>query len=131
MVTQGERFSVVLEQGPLVCARWSPEIVLQEQDADLLIGGIRLALPGHRVHLLMFLNGMSSLSQKALARFADRAPLSAVGLVGPSILDQALIELYTELYRPAFPVGYFDVEESARAWLSMQVRDPAIGMDRS
>lgn len=124
MVIPMERYSVVVERGPLVCVRWSPEIVLHQRDAHLLIGAIRAALPGQRVHLLMFLNGMSSLSQKALARFAVDAPLSAVGLVGPSILDQALIELYTELYRPTFPVGYFDVEGSARAWLSLQAADP-------
>ncbi|KNC19390.1 hypothetical protein AC792_06565 [Arthrobacter sp. RIT-PI-e] len=114
---------MVLERGPLVCARWSPEIVMQAQDADLLIGSIRATLPGHRVHLLMFLNGMASLDQQALARFASGAPLSAVGLVGPSILDRALIELYVELYRPAFPVGYFETEGPARSWLAEQVHE--------
>ncbi len=114
------RFTVELEQGTLVRVCWEPRIVMVGSDGALLTAEIDRSLPGRRVHLLMLLNGMTALSQTALAYFADRAPLSAVGLVGPSVLDQPLIELYLEVYRPPFPMSYFDHEHETRAWLGNQ-----------
>lgn len=119
-----DRFSVQLEENGLVSVRWEPRIVLRDADGEQLTAQLRSALPGLRVHLLMFLNGMESLSQDSLAYFARRAPLSAVALVAPSVLDQALIELYLEVYRPPYPVGYFQDGASARAWLGLQ---PTLG----
>lgn len=116
------RFSVAVEDGGLVCVVWSPAIILHDSDGAVLTAGIREALPGRRVHLLMYLNGMVSLSQDALAYFARRAPLSAVALVGPSVLDQPLIELYLEVYRPPFPVAYFEQGRAARRWIDGQPR---------
>jgi hypothetical protein len=114
------RFTVTVEGGHVVSARWAPGIVLRDTDGASLTDELRATMPGQRVHLVMFLNGMVSLSQDALAFFARRAPLSAVALVGPSVLDQALIELYLEVYAPPFPVGYFDGEPEARSWLALQ-----------
>ncbi|THJ66510.1 hypothetical protein E8P82_08635 [Arthrobacter echini] len=111
------RYTVTVEQGTLVRVTWAPAIVLHHSDGALLTADIESALPRRRVHLLMLLNGMASLSQAALAYFAKRAPLSAVALVGPSVLDQPLIELYVELYQPPFPVGYFETEATASSWL--------------
>lgn len=114
------RFTVELEQGTLVRVCWAPGIVMVGSDGALLTAEIDRSLAGRRVHLLMLLNGMTALSQNALAYFADRAPLSAVGLVGPSVLDQPLIELYLEVYRPPFPLSYFDQEHAERVWLEGQ-----------
>lgn len=114
------RFTVVLEREAFVTTRWAPNIVLHDSDGELLTEELRAAFPDSRVHLLMLLNGMTSISQDALAYFAKHAPLAAVGLVGPSVLDQALIELYMELYQPPFPVGYFEHEAPARSWLARQ-----------
>lgn len=126
MKSGNTRFSIAVEEGGIVCVRWAPSIVLHDSDGKLLTARIREALPDRRVRLLMSLNGMSSLSQNALAYFARHAPLSAVSLVGPSILDQPLIELYLELYRPPFTIAYFDLEEPARSWLAAQPSsDPA------
>ncbi|WP_104118942.1 hypothetical protein [Arthrobacter sp. B1805] len=120
----GARFAVVPEQHGLVLVQWAPAIVLRDSDGASLTAEVQLHRPGHRVHLLMFLNGMTSLSQDALAYFAKRAPLSAVALVGPSILDQPLIELYVEVYHPPYPVEYFEREGPARDWL---LRQPTLG----
>lgn len=119
------RFTVTLEGGGTVCVRWTPAIVLRDSDGEQLVAGIRDLLPGRRVPLLMFLNGMVSLSQDALAFFARRAPLSAVALVGPSVLDQPLIELYVEVYKPSYPVCYFEIGAVARTWLATQPADGA------
>ena len=113
------RFSLRHEKS-LLQVHWAPSLVLHDSDGDLLTAQIVRAVPGRRVHLLMFLNGMTALSQDALSYFARRAPLSAVALVGPSVLDQPLVELYLEVYRPPFPVGYFDHGAAARAWLACQ-----------
>lgn len=114
------RFSVTVEQENLVCVEWAPTIVLRHIDGALLSQDIRRALPGQRVHLLMLLNDMTSLSRDVLAYFAKHVQLSAVALVGPSILDQPLVDLYLEVYEPPFPVGYFATEAPARSWLRSQ-----------
>lgn len=124
MDTSEQRFTVESEAGTLVRVRWSPAIVLRASDGRSLTTGLDLALAGRRAHLLMFLNGMASLSQDALTYFAKRASLSAVALVGPSVLDPALIDLYLEVYEPPFPVAYFDAETAARSWLAQQ---PSLG----
>lgn len=115
-----ERYTVSVEGDRFVTVRWARGIVLRDADGALLTQDIRATLPGRRVHLVMFLNGMVSLSQDALAFFARRAPLSAVALVGPSVLDQPLVELYLEVYAPPYPVGYFDTAPEARAWIAAQ-----------
>ncbi|MFC3300220.1 hypothetical protein FJV46_07010 [Arthrobacter agilis] len=118
MATAHARFSVTVDDAHLLRVRWQPRIVLRDCDGEVLTAAIREALPGRRVHLMMFLNGMESLSQDALAFFARKAPLSAVALIGPSVLDEALIELYLEVYLPPFPVAYFDHEDDAGDWLA-------------
>lgn len=123
MASQERRFTAEREGDSLVHVSWSAAIVLDETDARSLTVELTRALPGRRAHLLMSLNGMAALDQDALAHFAKRVPLSAVALVGPSVLDEPLIELYYEIYRPPFPVGYFELEPAARAWL---VRQPAL-----
>lgn len=117
MGSTGPRFTASVEDDALVQVQWAPAIVLRDADGASLTAEIRRLLPGLRVPLLMFLNGMTSLSQDALAYFAKHAQLSAVALVGPSVLDQALVELYVEVYKPPYPVGYFEREDPARAWL--------------
>ena len=124
MASQERRFTVQREGGSLVRIHWSPAIVLDEADAHALTVELGRALPGGRPRVLMFLNGMTSLSHDALAHIAKRVPLSAISLVGPSVLDETLVELYLEIYEPPFAVGYFELEAAARAWLA---RQPALG----
>lgn len=124
MASQERRFTARCEGGSLIRILWSPAIVFDETDAHALTAELVRALPGRRPHVLMFLNGMVSLSQDALAHMARRVPLSAISLVGPSVVDESLVELYLEIYRPPFPVGYFELEVAGRAWLA---RQPALG----
>ncbi len=112
-----QRYTVTVEQETLVRVQWAPAIVLHHSDGARLTDEIERALPGRRIHLLMLMNDMASVRQDALAYFAKRAPLSAAALVGPSVLDQPLIELYLEVYKPPFPVSYFVTEATARSWL--------------
>ncbi|WP_298254113.1 hypothetical protein [uncultured Arthrobacter sp.] len=114
------RFSLTVEQENLVRVEWAPTIVLRHIDGALLTGEIRRVQPRRRVHLLMLLNEMTSLRQDVLAYFAKHVQLSAVALVGPSVLDQPLVDLYLEVYEPPFPVGYFATEAPARSWLRSQ-----------
>lgn len=120
MGAQEQRFTVDGEGGTLVRICWSPAIVLADSDGHSLTSALNLALPGQRAHLLMFLNGMVSLSHPALSYFAKRAPVSAIALVGPSVLDQKLVDLYLELYEPPFAVAYFELDVAARLWLAQQ-----------
>lgn len=124
MGSQERRFTAEYDDGCIVRIFWSPAIVLDATDTRAVAGELARELPRRSAHVLMLLNGMTSLSQDALAHFATRVPLSAIALVGPSVLDETLIELYLEIYRPPFPVGYFELERAARAWLSQQ---PTLG----
>lgn len=124
MGTQKQRFTVDGEGGTIVRVHWSPSIILADSDGRSLTSALNRELPGQRAHLLMFLNGMTSLSQEALSYMAKRAQLSAIALVGPSVLDEKLVDLYLELYAPPFTLSYFELESEARAWLA---RQPSLG----
>lgn len=68
--------------------------------------------------MLVELNGMVTLTRNALLRFAKNLNIAAMAIVGPSAVDKAIADFFTEVHDPPYPTRYFQHQDNALRWLT-------------
>ncbi|MHA7241317.1 DUF7793 family protein [Arthrobacter sp. TMS1-12-1] len=96
---------------------WAPGVTVSDHDAVSLVARVEDLSGGAGVPMLVELNAMVSLSRNALQILAADLPVTAMALVGASIVDYTLADFFIRVHEPAYPVRYFTTVVQAREWL--------------
>ncbi|MDQ0736179.1 DUF7793 family protein [Arthrobacter agilis] len=112
-----EAFTATMRQGVL-WIEWSEGTSVGDTDAVTLIERADAISRDAYPPMLVQLNGMVTLTRNALLRFAKDLDVVAMAIVGPSAVDKAIADFFTEVHEPPYPTRYFQHQEHALAWLT-------------
>lgn len=116
---EGEAFAADLRDGVLWIL-WRSSMRVSDDDAAALVRRANALCGDRRPPMLVVLNGMVTLSRGALDSFANALKISAMALVGPSVVDRTLAGYFTEVHNPAYPTRYYENADEALEWLAAQ-----------
>ncbi len=115
--TTVEAFTATMRDGVL-WIEWIDGTSVGDADAVSLIERADAISTDVCPPMLVELNGMVTLTRNALLRFAKDLNIAAMAIVGPSAVDKAIADFFTEVHEPPYPTRYFQHRDMALAWLT-------------